>query len=573
VTAAAVMAVMAAMVVVINSPVELFSQLELDQRLLRALTFLGYERPTPVQAQSIPLLLQGKDLLAQAQTGTGKTAAFALPILSQLDLTIAKPQALIVVPTRELAIQVAEAFQSYAKYLSGFHVTPIYGGQEYRIQLRSLKRGSHVIVGTPGRVMDHLRRGTLHTDALKSVVLDEADEMLKMGFIDDVEWILEQIHNKHQTALFSATMPKSIQSIANNYLHEAAHVKIIPKANKIDAIEQSYIEVFRSGDKLELLTRMLEVEELDASLVFVRTKTMSADLAERLQARGYAAAALNGDMSQSLREKVIGKLKKGKLDIVVATDVAARGIDVQRISLVINYDIPYDTESYIHRIGRTGRAGRKGRALLFITQRERYLLKSIQKAVGQSIVKAIPPSRDELLQRRDQKLADQIIKVLNYPNKTGANHAMLENLAEQSSADYKDIASVLVYLIQRENPLPSAEIDQPDSKGSKSNDHRSRSSGRPHRKRASDRNSSRKPRSARGTEKEGGDELRETPKKDFAKKRPVKDGKGVAKAGGKKRKSEKHGDAKTSKSKKRSDTKTSSGKKRKSANKGKTSRK
>jgi ATP-dependent RNA helicase DeaD len=451
--------------IVINSSVELFSQLELDQRLLRALAFLGYEQPTPIQAKSIPLLLQGGDLLAQAQTGTGKTAAFALPILSQLDLKLTQPQALVIVPTRELAIQVAEAFQSYARDMKGFHVTPIYGGQEYRIQLRSLKRGTHVIVGTPGRVMDHFRRGTLSSAELKTVVLDEADEMLKMGFIDDVQWILDQVKHDHQTALFSATIPSSIQKIAKNYLKDATDVRIAPSFNKVDLIEQSYIELHRSA-KLDVLTRMLEVEELSAAIIFVRTKTMSAELAERLQARGYAASALNGDMSQSLREKVISKLKKGSLDIVVATDVAARGIDVERVSLVVNFDIPYDVESYIHRIGRTGRAGRKGRALLLVTQRERHLLKSIQREMNQSIERVNPPSRDEIIKKRDQKLADDITRVLNYPKKFDCYRSMLDSMVETSGNGYNDIAAALVHLLQKTNPLPKIEDIPPTNKKS-----------------------------------------------------------------------------------------------------------
>lgn len=357
-----------------------FKQLDLPQPILSALTELGYESPTPIQAQSIPVLLSGGDLLAQAQTGTGKTAAFALPILSHLDVSLNAPQALVIAPTRELAIQVAEAFQSYAKHLKGFHVLPIYGGQDFRGQLRALKRGVQVVVGTPGRVMDHLRRGTLSLEALTTVVLDEADEMLKMGFIEDIEWILEQIPQAHQTALFSATMPEYIKKISQRYLKDAKHLQIKPTRNAIEKIEQFYLRVKRE-QKLEVLTRVLEIEAVDASIIFVRTKNCSAELAEKLQARGYAAAALNGDMNQSLREKVINQLKRGALDMVVATDVAARGIDVQRITHVINYDIPHDTEAYIHRIGRTGRAGRTGKAVLFVTPREYRLLKDIERAI------------------------------------------------------------------------------------------------------------------------------------------------------------------------------------------------
>lgn len=437
-----------------------FSDLNLAPKLLSVLEDLGYETPTPVQAQSIPVLLNGRDILAQAQTGTGKTAAFALPILSQIDLSLMAPQALVIAPTRELAIQVAEAFQTYAKPLKGFQVTPIYGGQDYPTQLRALKRGSHVIVGTPGRVMDHLRRGTLSTSALKVLVLDEADEMLKMGFIDDVEWILEQIQQDHQTALFSATLPASIQQIAKRYLNDAEKIKIKPQKDTVGNIEQTYMRV-ANNQKLDALTRYLEVENVQASIIFARTKNASAELAEKLQARGYAAAALNGDMNQSLRKKVIDRIKSGSLDIVVATDVAARGIDIDRISHVINFDISHDVESYIHRIGRTGRAGRKGKALLLVTPRERRLFTDIERTVG--VIKEIqPPSAREMGVIRNKQLAEKIRGVIAKSKKLEAYRDMVASIMEQMNCEPTEVAAALAYLLQQDtNPLPEHDIQAP----------------------------------------------------------------------------------------------------------------
>jgi ATP-dependent RNA helicase DeaD len=443
------------------STITAFNELELPENLLSALGALGYETPTPIQAQSIPLLMEGNDVLAEAQTGTGKTAAFALPVLAHLEIGIKKPQALVIAPTRELAIQVAEAFQSYAKHTNGFHVTPIYGGQDYQIQLRALKRGAHVIVGTPGRVMDHLRRGTLAVDALKTVVLDEADEMLKMGFIDDIEWILDQIPHVHQTALFSATIPPSIQNIAKRYLKDPKRIKIKATANTVDAIDQCYVRVSKN-QKLEVLTRFLEVEDIQATIIFARTKTCSAELAEKLQARGYAAAALNGDMQQSLRKKVVERIKSGSLDIIVATDVAARGIDVERVTHVINYDIPYDTDSYIHRIGRTGRAGRKGTALLFVTPREYRLLKDIERAVHKPIKEIEPPSLQEMKDKRSKELAEKVVNVIEKSKRLEPFKAMVESIMDEHGCDPKDIAAALAYLIQQANPLAANELTPPE---------------------------------------------------------------------------------------------------------------
>ena len=356
-----------------------FKELNLVPELLDTLESLGYEAPSPVQAQAIPHLLNGDDILGHAPTGTGKTAAFALPLLSRLDLTKKHVQIMVLAPTRELAIQVAEAFKTYAGRIKGFQVLPIYGGQDYAGQIRGLKRGVHVVVGTPGRVSDHIRKGTLTLDNLQALVLDEADEMLRMGFIDEVEWILEQTPEARQTALFSATMPKPIEKIARRHLRNPQEVSIKAKTATAETIRQRYWLV-GGMHKLDALTRILEVEPFDGVLIFVRTKIATTELAEKLEARGHAASAMNGDMPQKQREQMVNKLKAGRLDILIATDVAARGLDVDRISHVINYDIPYDTEAYIHRIGRTGRAGRQGDAILFVAPRERRMLGAIERA-------------------------------------------------------------------------------------------------------------------------------------------------------------------------------------------------
>ncbi len=366
-----------------STPV-LFADLGLSAPVMASVNEIGYETPSPIQAATIPTLLAGKDLLGQAQTGTGKTAAFALPILSRLKLDQKKPQALVLAPTRELAIQVAEAFQRYANKIPGFNVLPIYGGQGYAPQLSALKRGVHVVVGTPGRVIDHLERGTLDLSELTTLVLDEADEMLRMGFIDDVETVLKKTPEARQVALFSATMPTAIRRIAQTYLKEPKEVTITAKTTTATNIRQRYW--FVSGmHKLDALTRILEAEPFEAMIIFARTKAATDELAGKLQARGLAAAAINGDIQQQQREKTIQQLKDGRLDVLVATDVAARGLDVERISHVLNYDIPYDTESSVHRIGRTGRAGRSGEAILFVTPREKGMLRSIERATRQPI--------------------------------------------------------------------------------------------------------------------------------------------------------------------------------------------
>ncbi|NWG30089.1 MAG: DEAD/DEAH box helicase [Rhodocyclaceae bacterium] len=440
--------------------IDSFAALALPPFLLSTLAEVGYETPSPIQAACIPHLLAGRDLLGEAQTGTGKTAAFALPLLARLDLAKKMPQALVLTPTRELAIQVAEAFQKYAHHMPGFHVLPIYGGQSMVIQLRALSRGAHVIVGTPGRIMDHLERKSLDLTQLKTLVLDEADEMLRMGFIDDVEWILEHTPDERQTALFSATMPEPIRRIASRYLREPEQVKIRATTATVSTIKQKYWKV-AGADKLEALTRMLEVEEdFDAAIVFVRTKTATVELAERLEARGYEAAALNGDMTQGLREQVIERLKSGSLDIVVATDVAARGLDVPRISHVINYDIPYDTEAYVHRIGRTGRAGRTGVAILFVSPREMRMLKAIERATRQPIEPVGLPTRGEVAERRVQQFRQQILDTLAEEN-LDFFYEVVRRIESEDGLATRQIAAALAYLVQRERPLRPEGFEAP----------------------------------------------------------------------------------------------------------------
>lgn len=438
-----------------------FTELGLSEPLLLSLSELGYESPTAIQARSIPVLIDGNDLLAQAQTGTGKTAAFALPILSHIDASIKSPQALVIVPTRELAIQVAEAFQRYARHINNLHVTAIYGGQSYDVQLRAIQRGTQVIVGTPGRLMDLLKRNKISFTELKHVVLDEADEMLKMGFIDDVETILKKIPEGHQTSLFSATMPSSIQKVAKRYLKDAEKIHIEPAESTVSSIEQFYTKVSRN-QKLDVLTRFLEIEDIKAAIIFTRTKNCSDELAEKLQARGYAAAALNGDLSQALRKKVIDRIKSGKLDLVIATDVAARGIDVERVTHVINYDIPHDTESYIHRIGRTGRAGRAGKALLFVSPREQYMLKDIERAVNQKIPLLEPPSVKEMKEKRSEQLAEKITETLNGNHSLKPYREMINSITENGELSATDVAAALAFLLQESNPLASHDIPEPE---------------------------------------------------------------------------------------------------------------
>lgn len=441
--------------------IQTFAEFDLPNDVLKALSRLGYETPSPIQAECIPLLLQGQDIIGQAQTGTGKTAAFALPLLSRVDLSIKSPQILVLAPTRELAIQVSEAFQSYASQIKGFHVMPIYGGQSYDIQLRQLKRGVHVIVGTPGRVMDHLNRKTLKLDKLQALVLDEADEMLRMGFIDDVEWILDKTPEHRQIALFSATMPQVIQKVASKYLNKPKLVKIESKTQTATTISQSFLQVNSGYLKLDALTRILESTDFDAVLIFVRTKTSTVDLAEKLEARGYSCEALNGDIAQKMRERTIEKLKKGSIDIVIATDVAARGLDVSRISHVVNYDIPHDAESYVHRIGRTGRAGRQGEAILFVTPKERHLLRSIEKLAQHKIEPLKLPSTADINLQRMEKFKNRINDTLKTQDLTICRE-LIQSFMKDNDTDPLDTAAALVKMVQGDEPLLL--VDKPDRK-------------------------------------------------------------------------------------------------------------
>ncbi len=434
-----------------DTPETSFANLSLKRPLLNALKALGYELPTQIQAQTIPLLLAGRDLPGQAQTGTGKTAAFALPILSNLDLKQKEPQVLVLAPTRELAIQVAEAFKSYAIQMKSFHVLPVYGGQEYGGQLRALRRGVHVIVGTPGRVMDHMRRGNIKLDQLKTLVLDEADEMLRMGFIEDVEWVLEQAPARRQIALFSATIPDQIRRISRRYLHDPAEITVEMKSTTAETIRQRYWSV-TGTHKLDALTRILEAESFDAMLVFVRTKTATLEVAEKLEARGYRASALNGDIAQKNRERIVSGLKAGKLDILVATDVAARGLDVERISHVINYDIPHDTEAYVHRIGRTGRAGRKGDAILFVAPREKRMLNTIEKATSKQIELMELPSTDVINNRRIEKFKQRISDTLADED-LNLFKDLIEQYQREKQVDIVEIAAALAKLMQGSAPF------------------------------------------------------------------------------------------------------------------------
>jgi len=445
-------------------PAASFAALGLNEGLVHTLADLEYETPTPIQAASIPVLLSGADLLGQAQTGTGKTAAFALPLLSQLELERRVPQALVLVPTRELAIQVAAAIEKYAVNMRGLRVLAIYGGQSYTPQLDALKRGVQVIVGTPGRIMDHLERGTLALDAVRFVVLDEADEMLQMGFVDAIETILSRTPLEKQVALFSATLPAPIRHISQRHLRSPRTVTIQSKTTTAANIHQRYWLV--SGmHKLDALTRILEVESFDAMLVFVRTKQSSLELAERLLARGFAAAALNGDLQQSQRDRTIAQLKSGAIDILVATDVAARGLDVERIGHVVNFDVPHDTESYVHRIGRTGRAGRSGEAILFIAPRERSMLHAIERATRQPIEAMTLPTVDDVNARRIDRFKARVAAALSSGAATDYR-AVIEAFAGESGADMLDVAAALASLAQGKTPLilsasPAAEQPRP----------------------------------------------------------------------------------------------------------------
>lgn len=437
-----------------------FDELQLPAFLMKALSDVGYETPSAIQTMTIPPLLEGKDLVGQAQTGTGKTAAFALPILARLNPKLNKPQALILAPTRELAIQVAEAFQKYARHSKGFKVLPIYGGSDYRTQLRQLERGVHVIVGTPGRVMDHMRRGSLDLSALTTLVLDEADEMLRMGFIDDVEWILEKTPPERQIALFSATMPDAIRRIAKQHLNKPEEITIKLKTVTNASIRQR-VWMMGGMHKLDALTRILETEDTDGVIIFVRTRIATQELADKLSARGYATAALNGDIAQNQREKTITNLKKGGLDILVATDVAARGLDVERISHVINYDIPNDPEAYVHRIGRTGRAGRTGETILFAANRERRLLRTIERLTGQKIEPMELPTSEQVSDKRASRFKTRITETLDTRD-MGAARELVESYQQEFGVPIIEIAAALVVMNQGAAPaIPVAEPVRP----------------------------------------------------------------------------------------------------------------
>jgi ATP-dependent RNA helicase DeaD len=437
-----------------------FKDLNLPDAILQAVEKVGYEKPSPIQAKSIPLLLAGHDLLGQAQTGTGKTAAFALPMLSNIDPDEAFTQLLVLAPTRELAIQVAEAFQVYASFSKKIRVLPVYGGQSYDNQIRQLKRGVQVVVGTPGRIIDHIKRKTLKLDQLRFLVLDEADEMLRMGFIDDVELILSHAPAKRQTALFSATMPDQIRKISQKYLNNPKLIKIESKVSTASTIRQRYVQV-ASHHKLEALTRILEVEEFEGVIVFVRTKTATLELADKLAARGYDVEALNGDIAQSARERTVERLKQGKIDILVATDVAARGLDVERVSHVINYDVPHDTESYVHRIGRTGRAGRKGDAILFISHREKRMLFSIERATKQEIAMMEIPSIGQLNESRLGRFKKSVIDALA-DGSIESYMPVIEAIIKESEASPEMVMAALAKVAQGDEPLLLSEQDRPD---------------------------------------------------------------------------------------------------------------
>jgi ATP-dependent RNA helicase DeaD len=436
-----------------------FDALGLPPQVRDALRVLGYEAPTPIQAECIPHILAGRDILGQAQTGTGKTAAFAVPLVSRVDLDLPDPQILVLTPTRELALQVAEAFHSYGRQLPGFQVLPLYGGQSFGTQIRQLQRGAHVIVGTPGRVMDHMRQGYLNLESIRTLVLDEADEMLNMGFSEDIEWIFGQAPAGRQVALFSATMPNAIRKVAQTHLSDPVEVKVAAKTATVDTIEQHHC-VVTGYHKIDVLTRVLEVEPFDAMLVFVRTKNATLEVAEKLTAHGFSAEALNGDMTQEARERTVSRLKSGRLDILVATDVAARGLDVERISHVVNYDIPTDPEAYVHRVGRTGRAGRQGKALLFVQPRERNLLFAIERTIRQRIPPLAPPSAEQVSEHRIDRLI-ATLRSTKAEQDLDFFYSLVARVEQEQEMSLLDIAAALTYLIQRERPLEVREDIRP----------------------------------------------------------------------------------------------------------------
>ncbi|KPG79858.1 DEAD/DEAH box helicase [Frigoribacterium sp. RIT-PI-h] len=457
-----------------------FADLGLSDQVLKAIREIGYETPSAIQAATIPTLLDGRDVVGLAQTGTGKTAAFALPILSRLDVSAKKPQALVLSPTRELALQVCEAFEQFASGMRGVHVLPVYGGQAYGVQLSALRRGVHVVVGTPGRIMDHLAKGTLDLSELKYLVLDEADEMLKMGFAEDVETILADTPDDKQVALFSATMPPQIRRISKQYLNDAEEITVKAKTTTSVNTTQRYLMV-SYPQKVDALTRILEVENFEGMIIFVRTKSETEALAEKLRARGYSAAAISGDVAQAQRERTVNQLKSGKLDILVATDVAARGLDVDRISHVVNYDIPIDTESYVHRIGRTGRAGRSGAAISFVTPRERRLLGAIEKATRQPLTQMQLPTVEDVNSTRLTRFDDAITEALSQDGRISAFRDIISHYVEHHDVPEADVAAALAVVAQGETPLlldPKDERPQRDERPLRERDDRAPRGGR-----------------------------------------------------------------------------------------------
>lgn len=440
----------------IPSPKSSFEVFTLSVPLQKAIDESGYKSPTPIQMEMIPHMLEGRDVVGQAQTGTGKTAAFALPLLQQLKAGKSKsPQILVLAPTRELAIQVADSFTAYGKHIKKLQVLPVFGGQDYTVQLRQLHKGVDIVVGTPGRIMDHIRRGSLKTEAIHSLVLDEADEMLRMGFLDDVEWILEQLPGRKQTALFSATMPANIRKIAQKYLNKPVEITIKTKAVTAQTVSQRYLVASGFVKKIEALSRLLETENTDGILVFVRTKLQTVELAEKLAGLGYSAIALNGDIQQSQRLRSVEQLKSGKIDILVATDVAARGLDVDRISHVINFDIPFDTEAYIHRIGRTGRAGRSGEAILLLNPRERSMLRSIERATKQKIRSMELPTVADINKKRVENFKAQISLALQ--GDTSFYEGLVVEYLQDNQVAPEKVAAALAQLVHGKKTLLEAE--------------------------------------------------------------------------------------------------------------------
>ncbi|KFD22622.1 cold-shock DEAD-box protein A [Tatumella ptyseos ATCC 33301] len=472
-----------------------FSDLGLNESILSALNDMGYVKPSPIQAACIPHLLAGRDVLGMAQTGSGKTAAFSLPLLNNIDPALKAPQILVLAPTRELAVQVGEACNEFSKHMRGVNVLALYGGQRYDVQLRALRQGPQIVVGTPGRLLDHLKRGTLDLSNLRGLVLDEADEMLRMGFIEDVETIMAQIPEGHQTALFSATMPEAIRRITRRFMKDPQEVRIQSSVTTRPDISQSYWTAY--GRKSDALVRFLEAEDFDAAIIFVRTKNATLEVAETLERNGYSSAALNGDMNQSLREQTLERLKDGRLDILIATDVAARGLDVERISLVVNYDIPLDAESYVHRIGRTGRAGRAGRALLFVENRERRLLRNIERTMKLTIPEVELPNAELLSTRRQAKFAERVQQQLESSD-LDQYRALLEKLSPQEDLDMETLAAALLKMAQGERPLiVPADVPRPARREFRDRDERSDRGGRDDRRGNRERDGGDRPRRER----------------------------------------------------------------------------